>query len=120
MADTLPEISESKTIWLVLANTDDTEGRGREYVKHVTEIEATAVRLGRKGYVQGGDCPVVRGHAVKINGTWFVPGEIVRPSKDDMQSQERIDARRAAYEKAKSLGLSDEEIFQLTRGATNG
>ena len=108
-----PKITDSKKVWLVLANTDDTEGRGREYIKHVTELEATAVRLGRKGYVQGGNCPIVSGHAVKINNTWFIPGEIVAPTKDDMATQERITVRREAYEKAIAAGMSEDDIKAL-------
>lgn len=109
----LPKITDTKQIWLVFGNTDDTEGRGREYVKHVTELEATAIRLGRKGYVQGGDCPVVRGHAIKINNTWFVPGQIVGPSREDNSAQERINVRRAAYEKAVAAGMSEDDIKAL-------
>jgi hypothetical protein len=109
----LPNITDSKKVWLVFANTDNTEGRGKEYIKHVTEIEATAVRLGRKGYVQGGNCPIVRGHAVKINGTWFIPVEIVSPTKDDISAQKRITIRREAYEKAVAAGMSDDDIKAL-------
>lgn len=109
----MPEIKETKTVWLVLANTDDTEGRGREYVKHVTETQATAIRLGRKGYVQGGDCPVIRGMAVKINNTWLCPREIEKPTAEDIRTQERINAREAAIEKARALGLTDEEIAAM-------
>jgi hypothetical protein len=109
----LPEIKDTKPVWLVLGNTDDTEGRGREYIKHVTEIEATAVRLGRRGYVQGGDCPIVKGFAVRINNTWFIPGDIVGPSNEDVAAQERISVRRAAHEKAVAAGMSEDEIKAL-------
>ena len=104
---------DRREVWLVKSNTDCTEGRGREYVKYVAETEATAIRLGLKGYVQGSNCPVVKGFAVKINNTWFAPCEIKTPSKEDIAAQERIDRQRTAHQKAIAAGLTDEDIKAL-------
>lgn len=109
----MSDVTERRDVWLVLSNTDCTEGRGREYVKYVTETEATAIRLGLKGYVMGSNCPVVKGFAVKINNTWFAPCEIRPPSKEDTTTQERIDRQRAAHQKAIAAGLTDEDIKAL-------
>jgi hypothetical protein len=103
-------ITETKEVWFVWGNTDDTEGRGREFVKYICEIEATAIRLGRNGYVQRGDCPITKALSVRINGSWCGPVVIEPPSQDDNKNQEKLNAKRKAYEKAISAGLSDEDL----------
>ncbi|MBN58699.1 hypothetical protein [Thalassolituus sp. UBA3500] len=107
------EIQETKTVWVAWTNTDCTEGRGRQIPKAVCESEATAMRLGKKGYVQGSDCPVREAVAVKVNNCWLVPGKIEPISSEDVAAQARIDARRAALKKAKDAGLTDDELRLL-------
>lgn len=104
------EIQETKTVWVAWTNTDCTEGRGRQIPKAVCEKEATAIRLGKKGSVQGSDCNVTECTAVKVNNTWLVPGDIKPESKEDEAAQKRIDAKRAALEKAKAAGLTEEDL----------
>lgn len=106
---------ETKEAWAVLVNTDLTEGRGRQYVKHLCEIEATAVRKAHKADVQGSNGTIVRVDLVKRNNTWFGPVEIEHPTSDDQKSQLVIDAKRKVEKKAKSLGLTDDEIAALRR-----
>lgn len=104
------EIQEHKEVWIAWTNTDCTEGRGRQIPKYVCDSEATAIRLGRKGYVQGSNCPVTKGIAVRINNCWLVPGIIELVNRDDIAAQKRIDEKRAAIEKAKSAGLTDDDL----------
>ncbi len=113
MSDTSTE--ETKEAWAVLVNTDLTEGRGRQYVKHICEMEATAVRKAHKADVQGSNGTVVRLSLVKRNNTWFGPVEIEHPTADDQKSQLVIDAKRSAEQKARSLGLTEEELAMLRR-----
>lgn len=49
---------ETKTYYSVYTNSDLTEGRGYHIPLALCESESTAVRLGKKKYVQGSDCPV--------------------------------------------------------------
>ncbi|MES9841194.1 MAG: hypothetical protein ABW134_11630 [Candidatus Thiodiazotropha endolucinida] len=107
------EIQESKEVWVAWTNTDCTEGRGNQIPKVVCETEATALRLGKKGYVQGSDCPVSKAMAVKINNQWLVPGRVEMESREDRAIQERIDKKRAAIEKAKAAGLSEDDLKLL-------
>ena len=104
---------ETKEAWAVLVNTDLDEGRGRQYVKHLCEMEVTAVRKAHKADVQGTNGTVVRVDLVKRNNTWFGPVEIERPTSDDQKSQLVIDAKRKAEEKARSLGLTEDELAAL-------
>lgn len=108
---------EIKEVFAVIGNTDCTEGRGRHFVKKYCETMATAKRLGRKGYVQGLDCPIEKRTLFKPDGEtrWYGPVEIEKPNNDDIKNQEQIDMQNAAVDKAKKLGLSDEEIKQIKR-----
>ncbi|GAC1042315.1 hypothetical protein [Rhizobium sp. No.120] len=112
-------MAEKLTLWAFYTNDDLTEGRGRQFVKHFCKIESTAIRLAKKGYVQGTDCPVEPVDALYVDGKYFLPTSIlniVPPPPEDEARQRVIDARKLALEKAKALGLSDEEIALLVKG----
>jgi hypothetical protein len=106
----LPKITETKEVWLVIQNTDNTEGRGKQFVAHVCEIEATAIRLGRGNYVQGSNCPIEKTVAVRTGRYWLGPVVIQEPSKDDDKTQEKLNAKRDAFQKAISAGLSEDDL----------
>lgn len=117
-----PEIITTAEVWTVITNTDLTEGRGSGYVKHVAELEATARRLAKGAGVQGTDAEVRRGKAYKIGSGWFIPGmgAIVRPTKDGERNQKHLDAehekeerRQQAINRARELGMSEEDIEAL-------
>lgn len=104
----------------VYSNTDLTEGRGSEYPMHICKTEATARRLSKGRYVMGTDCPIREVEIIIHNNLWYGPIGMVHPTKEDMLEQARIDdekeakrKKEAAIEKAKSLGLSDEELEAL-------
>ena len=109
------EIQERRDIWVAWTNTDCTEGRGRQIPKAVCESKATAIRLGAKGYVQGGNCPITQEVAVKVNGGWLVPGTIIISTDNDKEAQKRIDEKLVAIEKAKAAGLTDADLKLLTQ-----
>ena len=106
----MAEIQETKQVWVAWTNTDCTEGRGYQYPKAVCAKESTAVRLGRKGSVQGSDCNRTEQIAVKVNNNWLIPGRIEQSTTSDDIYQKKIDAKRAAVEKATAAGLTEEEI----------
>jgi hypothetical protein len=111
-------MSETKTVYVAYTNTDCTEGRGFDVPIAVCEIEATAKRIACGRYVQGTDGPVRELKLVKIDGKWYVPSSavnVIPPAKEDVETQRRLDAQRAVYEKARTAGLTDEEI-QALRG----
>jgi hypothetical protein len=112
-------MGENLTLWAVYTNDDLTEGRGRQYVKHFCKMRATALRLAKNGYVQGSDCPVEPIEALFVDGKYFLPTSvinIVNPTTGDEARQRLFDARKLALEKAKALGLTDEEIAALVKG----
>ena len=95
-------------------NTDCTEGKGWRVPLAVCETQATAIRLGSKGSVQGSDCEVSKVDLYRINGLWYGPIQLRGTTNEDMREQEKLDNRAKALEKAKAAGLSDDEIKALS------
>jgi hypothetical protein len=107
------KIEDTKSVWVAWTNTDRTEGRGRRIPLHVCESRETAVRVGRKGCVQGTDCQVTEELAVKVNGKWLYPGVLVPETTVDAQLRAKREAKDAALAKAREAGLSAEDIAAL-------
>lgn len=112
--------THSIDIFVVWTNTDLTEGRGSEYPLHVCGKESTALRLAKHCSVQGCDGRITKDKAYYINGSWYMPNHVVYPSPEDekveikMQAEKEKQAKKdAAIEKAKKLGLSQEDIESL-------
>lgn len=107
-----------QVVWAVKTNSDLDEGRGREYVAHFCKLQATAVRMAKRGYVQGSDCPVQPVDVLVLDGKHVLPMSminVVPPSKEDEVAEQRLWDRDAALMKAKSAGLTDAEIKLLAR-----
>jgi len=113
---------EERKVWVVTTNTDCTEGRGTEYVKAVCELEATARRLAKGGYIQGTDCPITTKTMLFHEGEWYAPAVLTRPTADDEKEEIKLKARRelqkerqAIIQKARDLGLTDGELTILLK-----
>lgn len=108
---------ETKEAWIVASNTDLTEGRGDLVRLAFCETYATARRLGRGKYVQGGDCPVSRVTLYKPESKsgWFGPITLRSATEADLKNQKRLDEMEAAIDKAKSLGLTEDEIDMIRK-----
>lgn len=116
-------ITDEKIVYQVWCNTDLTEGRGRQYVKCVSELESTAKRLAKHGYIMGSDCPIEQSKAYKIGGVWFYPSSPVTPSQADLDQEKELKVKREqnlrvleAIKKAEELGLSKDDIEILQEG----
>ena len=109
-------MDEIKLIHIAYTNTDCTEGRGHDVPIAACALEATAKRLAHKRYVQGGDGPVRTFKLLKIDGQWYAPlsaVNVIPPTREDEAAQKLLDARKAAIERAKMAGLTDDEINAL-------
>lgn len=110
----MSHIIESKDVWVVYTNTDNTEGRGWDYAIYHCDLESTAKRLAKGRYVQGSNSPIKKEKAYKIVNEWYYPGiRVQHPDKDDKKIQKLADEREAIIDKAKALGLSEDEIQKL-------
>lgn len=104
------DYSDKKTGFIVLYTTDKTEGRSYDFPGQCCEIEATAKRLGKGGYVQGCDCPIEKVDLYRINNRWYGPVRVIQPSNEDERSQKIIEAKRKARERLIGAGFSEEDI----------
>lgn len=108
---------ETKTVYSVTVNTDGTEGRGRNYIKHFCEAEATARRLAYGADVQGshGTVEAITLYKPASSPRWFGPVYIEPQTDKDKQAQVRLDERNAALKRATDLGLTKDEISLIQR-----
>lgn len=108
------KIQKTKDVWIAWTNTDCTEGRGRQIPLAVCATKSTAIRLGKEGYIQGGNCPVKKGIAVRIDDQWLTPGYIQEANDQDVTTQKRIDEKFAVLKKAKAAGLTKIDLKILS------
>lgn len=110
-------------VYVVMNNTDRTEGRGDEYVYAVTELQSTAKRLAKGNYVQGTDCPVFEQELMEISNIPCIPINrvpVMSPTKADIEDEkilverlQREKLRQDIISKALRLGLTEDEIIAL-------
>ena len=105
---------EEVKVYAVYTNTDRTEGRGHEYVLYFCQSLTTAIRLGQGRYVQGSNCPVKEVTGYRIDNKLYVTGNHIElPTEEDIAEDKAREAKEAALAKARSLGLSEEEIAAI-------
>lgn len=104
------------TGWAVLINSDLTEGRGFEMVRHVCKLEMTAKRLAHGINVQGSDGQILPVRLYRQDGRLYGPVHLEMPTIADERDQERLDEWREVLAKAEQLGLSQDEIAVLQAG----
>lgn len=121
-----------KKVYLVYNNTDLNEGRGREYVYAIAELEVTAERLAKGAGVHGCDCRVVEFETVLFydENKRYLPLDVIPffpPTIDDINQQKERDRKleekrkfEIVLQKAKDLGLTDEEIAIIKTIQTGG
>lgn len=122
------QIFASADAYAVWTNTDLTEGRGREYIMAYCELESTANRLAKGAYVMGSNARITKETFLNMgtdyrSGVWYAPRaldlfvpitdkdrEIENKLKEEREAKSR---REKIIEKARTLGLSDDEINAL-------
>ena len=99
--------------WAIFSNTDLTEGKGTEYISRFCRIRSTAVRLAHKAYVMGSDAPVLKIELERKNKALLGPVTLVEPTEDDKRRQKIMDTHEEVISKARSLGMTDDEINMI-------
>lgn len=103
-------------VYVVVSNSDRTEGRGYPVCLSSCTSKATALRLAKGAGVQGCDAEVIEDVAINIDGRWYIRGSITSPSSNDMKVQEDMDKYEKALEDARELGLTEDQIMVLKAG----
>jgi hypothetical protein len=109
-------MTEKRIVWVAYTNTDCTEGRGQDVPIAVCAAQTTAIRMARKRYVQGSDGPVRPMELVNIEGKWYAPSaaiNVIEATLEDLAEQDAMDAKRAAFEKARAAGLTDSDLLAM-------
>lgn len=107
------KMKHERKAWGVYTNTDLTEGRGRQFLLHICDLKATAIRLASKAGVMGSDAKVTQVNLIKVGDEFYGPVYIKSPTTEDEDQQKRINAREAATDKAIAAGLSEADIRLL-------
>lgn len=110
------EIKQEKEVWVVYENTDNTEGRGRQYPSFVCEVEETAKRLSIGRGVQGSNAYYYKMSSYLVEGVWVAPVDVVKPTKVDLLAKEANDKVKTVLDKAKALGLDESDLEVLRKG----
>lgn len=115
-SESILKIKDTKQIYVAVANTDLTEGRGYNFNLVYATSPETAERLGKGKNIQGSDCPVYSATAYLINDVWYYPGVLVH-QESPADSTKRVirEKQEAAIARAKELGLEAEHIDTLLK-----
>ena len=103
-------ILETKPCWLVVSNSDRTEGRGKRVVIVVTWSRTTADRRAKGMGVMGSDADVQPSTAVRTQDGWLAVTQILDPSESDLAQDKLEEERQVALQKARDLGMSPREL----------
>ena len=99
-------ILETKPCWLVVSNSDRTEGKGKSVILAVTWSRSTANRRARGMGVMGSDAEVRPSTAVRTRDGWLAATQILDPSDSDLAQDKLEEERQVALQKARDLGMS--------------
>lgn len=109
----LPEVPVAFPMFVVYTNTDLTEGRGYQYPIAWAEVRTTAIRQAHKKGVMGSDAEVREVTGFRVGRNTYGPVRLEAPSADDAAKEAVNKARREAIERAKTAGLSDEDVAAI-------
>ena len=110
-------MKEPRLLYVVMTNTDLTEGRGRQYPIAYSFNDFTARRLASKKGVMGSDANIDAVMTSIIDDVEMIPISMInieRPTDKDISDAVKRDEKATLIEKAKQLGLSEDEIKKLT------
>lgn len=111
-----PDLIGKRQIFIVWTNTDLTEGRGQQIPIAYAELYTTAARVAEKRGVMGSNADVREGEALIYRGRSYAPVRLEPPTDVDKAREKFRVARLAALERAKALGLTNDEIELLRAG----
>ncbi len=74
------------------------------------ESIVTAKRLDKPNESREWHTPIETVTVYRIGSEWFVPGRIVTPQQRDIQGETKYNAYQTALARARTLGLTSEEL----------
>jgi hypothetical protein len=107
------EVQSVKDVFVVVSNTDLTEGKGVKIILGIYESESHADYMGKRKYVMGSDCPIERQKSYRIDDKWYGPVTILSAPEQFVKEDKKLAVKRAAIEKARKMGLTEEDIKDI-------
>lgn len=105
---------QTKKAYVVMQNTDLTEGRGYQRPIAISDSISAAKRIGRKNDTQGTDCQILECRIFRIDNIWYGPCSLVNPTPEDIHADKKLAFREETIKKAMHLGLTQAEIDAIT------
>jgi len=105
----------AKDGFVVVVNSDTTEGRGYLVPFAITATETTAIRLAKGRSVQGSDGEVRQVPILSVGDWYYGPVDIIPPTEEDRKNEERRKKMQIIYDKCKVAGLTKEELDLLKK-----
>lgn len=100
-------------IYIVWTNTDLTEGRGQQVPVAYCASRSTAIRIAKRKGVQGTDAEVMTFPAIKHNGLWCAPFQMIQATDEDKKAEAAAEKKLAVIEKALASGLTKADLAEL-------
>jgi hypothetical protein len=111
----ITKFQESKPVFAVISNTDLTEGRGKSKIMGLFYSESHAFDEGKGKFVMGSNCPIIKFRTFIIDNQLYGPVSVPVSPDHYLEEDEKNQRKQEALDKAKALGLTDEEIEALTQ-----
>lgn len=108
-------ITDVKDVYQVVANTDQTEGKGSNFIVGTYWNPVTANRNAWRKGVMGSKAPVFKVTALLIDNQWYIPGDIEYPTAYDIAEYEVEKENKAIEARMLAAGFTAEEISRITR-----
>lgn len=101
-----------KKVWVVIGNTDNTEGKGSPVYIAFTPSESGARRIAKGHGARSTPAQVEEIEVFWIKGRWYGPVTIDTPGDGDLLRDRRLDV----LVRARELGMTDDELALLGEG----
>lgn len=112
--ETLPNITHVREVWAAISNTDLAEGRGYPVTLGICELKETAIRIGNKKGPMGSQARVRKIPTVRVFGEgWYGPLILHEGSSEDKRACSVREAKEAVLQRARDIGLTDEDLKSL-------
>jgi hypothetical protein len=105
-----PSKIEAIPVFVVISNTDRTEGRGAPVYIGSTTSEVTAKRLAKGQGVMGSDANIQKDVAIRHKNNIYCRACIIYPTDKELEEQKKLEEVDAFLEKLRKLGVTEEDI----------
>ena len=104
-----------QSAWVVLRNSDLTEGKGIPVVACVCTNKVTAKNRAKGINTMGSNGVIAPVTVYRCDGWWYGPINLIYPTKKEEEEEKIMLKRKQVIQKAREAGLTDEDIDILVK-----